>query len=158
MVQIRRVSRHVVLASTELLAEYEAECASPELGAYRINTALYAVLEDSGALTVFGAFEGESLVGFITVLNTGLPHFSEQSAVSESLFVKKTHRSTTAGARLIRTAEEWALGNGCVAICFGATVGSAAEAMYAKRYSRASSLFIKPLRNASKRSGSDRSI
>src|ERR1019366_10209680 len=73
---------------------------------------LYKQLESAGALTVFGAFIEQILIGFITILAPLNPHYSVRLPVVESFFVAKEYRKFGAGLKLLKHAELWAKGIG----------------------------------------------
>ena len=88
---IRRVSHSEILRAVnapEIIAEYAAECSLP--GA-QPQVKMYAAMEEAGVLQCIGAwvrrdhpFESETLVGFINVLNTLMPHNGQRVATVES--------------------------------------------------------------------------
>lgn len=88
-----------------LIAEYAAESATPGLPTPDARMNAYRHLEAVGMLHAFGAFEGTVLVGFISFILPVLLHYGVGIAVSESFFVTRTHRSSGAGLRLLRAAE-----------------------------------------------------
>jgi GNAT superfamily N-acetyltransferase len=89
-----------------LAAENATEAASDGLPPPAARMATYRQLEHAGMLHAFGARRDDALVGFITVLAPVLPHYGVPVAVSESFFVAKAHRSTGAGLKLLRAAED----------------------------------------------------
>lgn len=95
-------------AFPDLLAEYAAESSIKGLPAPSAKMETYRHLESGGFLHVLASWLGDTLTGFITVLAAPLPHYGRTVAVSESFFVAKAHRSTGAGLKLLRTAEELA--------------------------------------------------
>jgi GNAT superfamily N-acetyltransferase len=90
----------------KLAAEYAAESAIDGLPPPAARMETYRQLERAGMLHAFAARYDDALVGFITVLAPILPHYSVPVAVSESFFVAKAHRSTGAGLKLLRAAED----------------------------------------------------
>ncbi len=89
-----------------LLAEYGAESAIEGLPPPSARMETYRALNAAGVLHVLAAWTGDVLVGFITVLAAPLPHYARTVAVSESFFVAKASRSTGAGLKLLRAAED----------------------------------------------------
>ena len=90
-----------------LLAEYAAESAIEGMPPPQARMPQYHALETAGALSVLEArTEAGDLIGFLTILSAPLPHYGRTLAVSESFFVAKAHRSTGAGLKLLRAAED----------------------------------------------------
>ena len=89
-----------------LLQEYAAESAIKGMPAPAAKMETYRQLEAAGALLVLAAIHEGVLIGFLTLLSAPLPHYGRSVAVSESFFVAKAHRSTGAGLRLLRAAED----------------------------------------------------
>ena len=90
----------------DILAAYAAESAIDGLPPPIAQVEIYRALEAAGALHVVAArFDGD-LIGYITVLINGLPHYGINIALCESFFVRKEHRKTGAGLRLLRAAED----------------------------------------------------
>tara|TARA_R110002126_G_scaffold47542_1_gene133250 strand:+ start:869 stop:1330 length:462 start_codon:yes stop_codon:yes gene_type:complete len=94
-----------------MLSEYGEETAFPGLP---ISTKLsdfsgtYLALESAGVLHIYGAMEGDKLVGFLALVVTMLPKYTQLMASTESFFVSKDYRSTGAGMALLRAAERCA--------------------------------------------------
>lgn len=78
----------------------------------------YRAIEAAGTIQAFGAFLGDMVVGFITVLTPPVPRCAVPVAVADGLFVAKAYRKTGAGIRLIRAAEAYAaeIGSPCLMI------------------------------------------
>lgn len=91
-----------------LLDEYARECSIDGLPPPQARFEIYRELEKRGLLHVLVAAHDERLVGFLTLLMPTLPHYGIAVAVSESFFVARDHRSTGAGMKLLRAAEDLA--------------------------------------------------
>jgi GNAT superfamily N-acetyltransferase len=91
-----------------LLQEYAAESAIEGMPPPSAKMETYRHLAVVGLLHVLAAWKDEALIGFITVLAAPLPHYGISVAVSESFFVARAHRSTGAGLKLLKAAEELA--------------------------------------------------
>ena len=132
----------------ELLAEYAAECSIPEIGEINPQAELYARMEQSGSFQVFGAFEGEELIGFAAVLVYLNPHYGKMIATVESIFLSPVHRTSTAGNGLMNAIEEYARGKECEAILYSAKAGTSFEKLLSilKPYQRSHSVFLRHLR------------
>lgn len=89
-----------------LLAEYATESAVDGLPPPSAKMETYRALNEMGALHVLAVWHDDTLAGFITILAAPLPHYGRTVAVSESFFVAKAHRSTGAGLKLLRAAED----------------------------------------------------
>ncbi len=113
----------------ELLAEYAAECALPELGAIEPQAEMYAVMEESGAFQCFGVYRDGQLSGFASALVYVVPHYGKRIATVESLFVAAASRRTGAGTKLMSAIEEHARERGCVAILYSAPAASQFESL-----------------------------
>ena len=107
----------------DLLAEYAGESAIEGLPPPSARMPFYYALEKTGAFSVYGAFEEEDLIGFITVLTSVLPHYSTTVAVTESFFVASQHRDTGAGLKLLREAEDYAKERGSPGLLVAAPAG-----------------------------------
>ena len=121
---VRRVSHSEILCAVnaqQLIAEYAAECSVPDADP---QVEKYAALEAAGALACFGAYVGEELVGFASILMTGMLHTSKRVANIESLFVSSSQRFTGAGNALLLAAELDAAASGCVQLLATARIGS----------------------------------
>ncbi|CAK7067831.1 MAG: hypothetical protein DELT_01729 [Desulfovibrio sp.] len=109
-VTVRRISVDEAFARQEfpaLCLEYGKESAIAGLPDPREKLAAYQALEDSGSdvFCAYGAFLGETLVGFIVLLAPVIPHYGVAVTVAESLFVGSAYRKSGAGMLLIRQAE-----------------------------------------------------
>lgn len=127
-VTIRQVSVVEAFANpafSALCREYAAECALAGLPDPQEKLSAYQALEVNGSevFSAYGAFLGETLIGFAALLTPVLPHYGAAIAVAESLFVGSAQRKTGAGMLLIRRAERRAKELGCPGILFSAPSG-----------------------------------
>jgi len=129
----------------ELLAEYVAECSVPALGQPEPQWEMYQRMQAAGLVQMFGVYVDGGMVGFASVLVSVMPHYGFIAATVESLFVAQAHRSSGAGARLMKTIERHARDRECRAVFYGAPAGGKMEGLLEKRYARASSMYYKPL-------------
>lgn len=111
-----------------LVAEYEAEAASPELPPAAPQWELYAAWERAGTFELIAAREAGRLIGFVSVLRANLPHYGGSICVVESLFVTSGRRRTGAGRALIKAAQASAAYHG-MGLLITARAGSALEAI-----------------------------
>lgn len=148
---IRRVSWADILSAPAwpaLLAEYSAECSIPEIGTPDPQPTLYALMESTGILQCFGAYDGAQLIGFASVQAFPLPHYGKRVANVESLFVPQVHRRfTVVGLELLRTARKYGRQQGCKVILYNAPVGSSFERLLElrRRSRRTNSVFCEVL-------------
>lgn len=85
--------------------EYEAESKIKGLPSPTRKMEQYQEMAWTGMLHPFGAWHGDQLVGFISLLTPTLPRYGALVAVVESFFVAKAHRKGGAGLRLLREVE-----------------------------------------------------
>jgi len=108
---------------SELLEEYVAESSIHGLPHPSAKVDIYKTLESVGAIRVIAAFYSDILIGYVIVLCSVLPHYSEIVATTESFFVAKKYRKTGAGLRLLREAEEYAKKNKSAGLLVSAPLG-----------------------------------
>jgi hypothetical protein len=131
-----------------LFAEYEAECANPELAPICPNADLYAAMESSGGLQAFGVYDGETLIGFLTVLVWTVPHYSKKIGSNADIFLASAHRMNGTGARMIVLAEEYAKSKGSACFQWTVPVGSQFArllALNAGHYRRSNVIYLRSL-------------
>lgn len=127
-----------------LLDEYAAESAIHGLPHPKARLELYKLMEASGMFKVFGAFIGDELVGFITVLTCILPHYSDYVSTTESFFVERAARPTGAGLSLLRKAEDYAKELSSKGLLVSAPFGSKlAEVLERTDYCETNRVFFK---------------
>lgn len=125
---VRRISVAELFSNEHCLAlhdEYMHESALAKLPNPEEKIASYTALEASGSdvFSLYGAFVGEVLVGFLILLTPVIPHYGTAIAVAESLFVAAKHRSSGAGLLLIRKAEQRAKELGSQGLLFSSPTG-----------------------------------
>ena len=91
-----------------LLSLYADESSIDGLPKPKADMNMYGLMEGAGAYHLFGAYFDGLLVGFIGLISQSLPHYSVKITITESYFVAKAYRSTGAGLKLLRTAENHA--------------------------------------------------
>lgn len=136
-----------VLACTELIAEYAAECSIPAIGEINPQHDAYATMEKAGLLQSFMVGADGINVGFAIVLTPILPHYGKRIATLESLFVTKESRSSSAGRELMRTVEKYAEDAECIGILYSAPAGGQLEGLLnaRKEYQRTNAVFYRSL-------------
>ncbi|QII84184.1 GNAT family N-acetyltransferase [Bordetella hinzii] len=153
MIDVKRVSADEFLARPEtpaLLAEYANESRIGGLPAPAPDAEMYRAMYASGMLHPLAAFDGETMVGFASLIVYRNPHYGVVMGVAESLFVAGAHRSGGAGLQLLKAAELLAVGLGAVGILVSAPEESRlAQVMDAKRsYTLTNRVYFKPLRGS----------
>lgn len=103
--------------------EYSEECAIAGLPPIAEKFEVYKRMEDVGFFHLFGAYSGDRLVGFVSVIISIIPHYGVAVAVAESLFLSKEFRSTTLGRSLISAAEDCSKDAGSSGLLFSAPTG-----------------------------------
>ena len=133
-----------------LVAEYAAESALAGLPPPDAKMPLYSQLEQMGRLHAFSATIGDTLVGFISLLVSPLPHYDGiPVAVGESFFVAAEHRKSGAGLRLMNAAENRARELGCPGILISAPFGGRLFELLPKcGYTESHRVFFKAIPNA----------
>ncbi len=100
------------LGFAETVEEYASYC-NDMVESPKFDIDLYTRLEKGGAIYCYRAMEDEKLIGFMSIVNSVIPHWGKKISIVESLYVLKAARKSGAGIRFIRKAEE-----------FGRNVGS----------------------------------
>ncbi len=113
MIDIRLTSIAEIFSSPNfetLRDQYIAEGKVAGMPHPDVKEAAYRLMESQGAMTCYGAFMGDLLVGFAVLLAPVIPHYGVHVVTADSLFVGWDYRKTGAGLRLIRTIERFARG------------------------------------------------
>lgn len=110
-----------------LVSTYAEESLNQAIGPANPQWDTYRHLEEIGLMRVVGAFDGDTLVGFVFVLVSVLPHFGKPVASSESVFVRPESRKHGTGTRLLRAAETMAKEMGADGFLVSAPTGSRLE-------------------------------
>lgn len=127
MVEIRPSSVDEFFAhpcAKALLSEYALECANRDLPEPKPDRELYRAIEKVGILHVIAAFEGDQMLGFVTLLVARNMHYSALIANTESIFVAAAHRSGDTGGKLLTAARNKAIELGAVGLYVTAPVGA----------------------------------
>lgn len=130
VLEVRRCTVADLVASprlADLLREYGEEYPTKDFGEPRMQVAQYEHLERAGLLHPIAAYRGEELVGFVAVLVAVQPHFGNKIALTESLFVASSERTSGAGLKLLREAQRLAKEHQCLALMSSAPIGSRLE-------------------------------
>lgn len=135
-----------ILDSTELIAEYAAECSIPAIGEINPHRELYALMEKSGLMQCFMARD-EQNIGFAIVLMPVMPHYGKRIATLESIFIAADKRTGGAGRKLMDAIEAHTASEGCVGILYSAPAGGRLERLLesSKQYHRTNAVFYRRL-------------
>lgn len=129
-----------------LLEEYGAESSIDGLGSQNMQGETYRAVESTGLLHIVGAWVGEELAGFISVLVSVLPHYGKKVCISESYFVASAHRKSGAGLLLLKEAERIGEEHGAAGFLLSAPAGGRlAGVLQGKHYRKTNEVFFKPL-------------
>lgn len=129
-----------------LFREYAEDSAILDLPPPDEKLAAYRAIERSGIFHVYGAFVGDGLAGFISVLLPVIPHYGVAVGVTESFFVAKAHRKSGAGLKLLRAAEDMARTAGAPALMVSAPFGGRlAEVLPRQGYKETNRVFLRKL-------------
>lgn len=147
---IKQIKTREVFASPQaldLIWEYANECSIPGIAKINPQAEMYEALEATGSLTCFGAFDGEILVGFATILVTILPHYGVQTAIMESLFIAQDSRNKGLGTKLLQAVREYAVNHRCVGVLYSTPAGGQLEKVLAATKScvRTNAVFFQAL-------------
>lgn len=149
MYSIRNISIAEIFRApnaADLFSEYADECSIPLIGKINPQPEIYAAMERNGMLQCFGAYDGERLIGFATILLPILPHYGKKVATVESLFIEQDGRKGGIGRKLLYSVENFAKNSGCVAILYSAPAGGKLERLLSmKRYARTNTVFCRSL-------------
>lgn len=130
LIEIRTASLAELIGAPnfqQLIDEYAAESAMPEIGTPCADLAMYQAIESAGLLSVACALHDDVIVGFIVLLVNRLPHYGKTIATTESFFVTPTYRKGGVGQRLLSLAERMAKEKGAEAILVSAPKGGRLE-------------------------------
>ena len=121
-IRVCRVADILHQDNTHLMDGYNRESSIDGMPTATAHHPSYLQLERAGALHCFGAYIGESMVGFATVIISVLPHYSARAAVMESIFVDPQNRKIGAGIKLFRAVQRYATDNGACGLLISAPV------------------------------------
>ena len=136
MVDVRQRSIRELFSMPEFIGlrdEYMAECALAGMRHSLPRLEYYGMLEDAGVLTVYCAFHGGRLVGFVTLVVAPIAHYGVPMMATESIFVGSEHRKTGAGLALLRAAEEHAKNKGIHIMQVSAPLGGRFERVMSRQ-------------------------
>lgn len=115
----------------ELLVEYGEECRLAGLPEPVPHRAIYEALEKAGVFTLIAVRSDARLIGFMALLVSMNPHYSQILGATESIFVASRYRKTGAGLALLREAQRLSREKGAVGLLVSAPVGSKLDAVLA---------------------------
>lgn len=130
----------------DILEEYALESSIGGLPHPSAKMPMYKHLEGVGALYVVCALKDETFIGFITILTSVLPHYGVTIATTESFFVARAYRSTGAGMKMLRIAEDYAREAGARGLLVSAPLnGVLAEVLPHVGYTETNRVFFRSL-------------
>lgn len=136
--------------SSDLIAEYSAECAIALVGKPAPQRDAYECLEIACGAQSFAAYDDAGkLCGFALIIVAIVPHYTLSCATVESLFVSRSQRKSGLGAKLMHSVEEAARWAGCEAIFYSAPVGSSLARLLSIRpdeYTHTNQVFCRRLK------------
>lgn len=145
-IEIRPVSAKDFFSYPEarrLIKEYSKECANRTLASSPPNEDQYLKLEELGLLKAAGAFNGDTMVGFVVVVFSFVPHFKEETLAStESLFLSKPFRTGNNGLKLLQWARNTAVLFGSAGLFVSAPAGSRLEKLLSHKAEKTNSVFF----------------
>lgn len=101
-------------------------------------------VEDAGLVIAFGAFDGDSLVGYALSYAYRHMHYDVLLAANDALFVLPAYRAKGLGLRLVRETERIAASMGAREVTWQARRGSTLERLLRKMdYRDTSSVMVK---------------
>lgn len=149
MSEVRRVSLATLIDDPRfqtLVDEYTVESSIKDMPPINWQREMYQQFEKVGIFHVLAAYQGEELIGFMTMIVTVLPHYGALTATTESVFVAEAHRAGGAGLKLIREGEAWAKELGAVGLLLSAPAGGKLESLAPRiGYKQTNVVFFKGL-------------
>jgi GNAT superfamily N-acetyltransferase len=129
-----------------LIEEYADESAIAGMPRPNYQLGMYKHMEMLGHFHMIGAYVSGELVGFLTMVDTVLPHYGKRVATVESYFLTQAHRRGGPGLDLLRAAEWLAKELGAVGILVSAPHGGKlARVMPRAKYKHTNEVFFKGL-------------
>jgi GNAT superfamily N-acetyltransferase len=120
-----------------LLAAYAEESSIDGMPPTNPQISFYKQLESTGVLKAFAAYEDDTLIGFLFLLWSFIPHYGVKIASTESYYVLPSYRKSGAGMKLLRQAEQCAAEIGCAGFFVSAPFdGKLAQVMEAMPHYR----------------------
>ena len=107
-------------SSADLLSSYGEECRISGMPRINPDRSVYDLMEKSGLVSIFGAFDGDNMDGFLVLLVSKNPHYSQLIGTIESIYVAKDKRKGGAGLELINKSKSVSKELGAVGIFISA--------------------------------------
>lgn len=127
MIDIRPVIPTEVMPEIQaLMVKHWRETEGAIAGGPNPQADMYKMCEDAEAITAFGAFDGDTMVGYVSVFVMTHIHYGFTCANHDTLFVQEQHRGRV-GIALVRAAEKECALRGAKFIAWHAKIGSAFE-------------------------------
>ncbi len=107
---------------------------------------LYDMLEQSGALIAFGAYDGDRMVGYVSAMLYRHPHYPMTVAQHDTLYLLPEYRQGSAALRMMRAVEVSAAERGAERMMWHAKLDSQfSHILMAKGYHTEETIFSKEL-------------
>ena len=140
--------KEIQISIEALMYEHFDEVSSPEMREKLCpDWEKYIVLQQLGKLIAFGAFQEEVLVGYVALLLSESLHYKGTVvAISDTIFLTKEFRNSSAGIRLMKEAEKEAAIRKAEYVCWYSKENSSLENICRKKnYRIRDIIFIKEL-------------
>jgi GNAT superfamily N-acetyltransferase len=90
----------------DMLNSYIQESRLESITSSNPQKEMYKALEENNILNVFGAYNKDKIIGFVSTFTSIIPKHGIQSTVIDSIFVEKLYRNSGYGYKLILKAKE----------------------------------------------------
>lgn len=127
------------------LADGYAEYSMPGMPKPNPQWDMYRSMEHAGVIKVFGAYKGQDLIGFMSLLTGMSQHYGVVVVTVESFFVDKKQRKSGAGIKLIRHAEDYARATKAAGVIYSAPTGGELFKLLQNRLPGYYTLFFKAI-------------
>lgn len=127
-----------------LIEEYAKESSVKGMPSIFPQLSMYRQLEQNGTFYCIGAYLEDTLIGFVSILTTIVPHYGARVSTIESIFVGKKYRKTGAGTLLRLAAERYAKSQGSLGVLTCAPLHSKYSKLLPKSgYAHTNEVFFK---------------
>lgn len=138
MIEIKEIDvseEDIQIGIEALMYEHFDETSSPESrDKLKLDWKKYIQIQEVGNLILLGAFSEGILVGYVCLILAEPLHYMKTIvAVSDTIFLAKEFRQSSAGIRLIKEAEEEAKNRGAFSVCWYAKENSSLEKIFRKK-------------------------
>lgn len=107
---------------------------------------IYHAMESTGVLIVLGAFDGDTIVGYVTAIVSPHPHYSFLVGQHDLLYLDPAYRRGRTGLRLMLEIETMVKARGARWMAWTAKPGSPFDALLSRRgYVPEETIYKRPL-------------